>query len=76
MSAPRPIWYEPTPVAPERKAELRAAGYQVMDLWQAPPGWKPPVADAVFPNPELPENIETLDVPEFLKKSGKVKRGD
>lgn len=54
MAEPRPIWYEKHPVSPERKAELRAAGYQVDDLARAPPGWKPPVP-------------EPFTVPEFLK---------
>lgn len=67
MAEPRPIWYEGPPVSPERKAELRALGYQVVDLWQAPAGWKPLTA-AVKVEPEV-----TLDVPAFLKKPGKVK---
>lgn len=66
MAEPRPIWYEGPPVSPERKAELRAAGYQVADLWQAPAGWKPPT--------HVSKAEPALDVPEFLKKS--VPRGD
>lgn len=31
MSKERPIAYEPHPVSPERKAELRAAGYKIID---------------------------------------------
>ena len=39
------IAYEPHPVSPERKAELRAAGYQIID--------------AVFnPNPVEPEQAD------------------
>jgi len=26
------IWYEPHPVSPERKKELRALGYKIMDV--------------------------------------------
>lgn len=62
MAEPRPIWYEKHPVSPERKAELRAAGYQVDDLARAPLGWKPPV----------PVNGDHPEIPEFLK----VNRGD
>ena len=31
MSKTQEVIYEPHPVAPERKAELRAAGYQILD---------------------------------------------
>lgn len=32
------IIYEPHPVTPERKAELRAQGYRIIDAVFAPPG--------------------------------------
>lgn len=32
----RPIIYEPHPVSPERKAELRAKGYKIIDARFAP----------------------------------------
>ena len=35
----RPVIYEPHPVTPERKAELRALGYRIVDAIHAP---KPP----------------------------------
>ena len=41
----RPIAYEPHPVSPERKAELVAQGYRIMDAKFAP-------ADAVVAKPE------------------------
>ena len=31
MSKERPIYYEPHPVTPERKAELLADGYKIID---------------------------------------------
>lgn len=31
-----PVWYEPHPVTPERKAELRAQGYRIIDAQFAP----------------------------------------
>jgi hypothetical protein len=37
----RKVWYEPHPVKPERKAELMAAGYRILDSVFAPPGWVP-----------------------------------
>jgi hypothetical protein len=36
------IIYEPHPVTPERKAELRAAGYKIIDARFAPEGYEPP----------------------------------
>ena len=41
------IVYEPHPVSPERKAELRAAGFQIVDALFMPEGWA---------NPEMPSN--------------------
>lgn len=32
-------WYEPHPVSPERKVELRAKGYRIVDIAFAPPDW-------------------------------------
>ena len=37
----RPIAYEPHPVSPERKAELVAAGYTILDAIFAPEGEEP-----------------------------------
>lgn len=31
MAEQKPIWYEPHPVTPERKAELRAKGFAIVD---------------------------------------------
>lgn len=48
----RPIAYEPHPVSPERKAELVAQGYRIMDAKFAP-------ADAVIAEPKIiPPAIE------------------
>jgi hypothetical protein len=35
------IHYEPHPVTPERKAELRAQGLRILDARFAPEGWQP-----------------------------------
>lgn len=37
-------YYEPHPVSPERKAELRSKGYRVLDAKFAPEGWVDPEA--------------------------------
>ncbi|HEY1138780.1 MAG TPA: hypothetical protein VGE88_01040 [Lysobacter sp.] len=36
------VVYEPHPVSPERKAELRQAGYRIVDAVYAPEGYKHP----------------------------------
>jgi hypothetical protein len=37
----RPVIYEPHPVSPERKAELLAQGYRIVDAIYAPKAPKP-----------------------------------
>ena len=39
------VHYEPHPVTPERKAELRAQGLRIVDIRFAPATHKQPVAD-------------------------------
>jgi hypothetical protein len=39
------IIYEPHPVTPERKADLRAKGYKIIDARFAPKGYKYPEAE-------------------------------
>lgn len=46
MSKTQPIWYEPHPVTPERKAELRAAGYRIIDVVFKPEGHEQASHDA------------------------------
>jgi hypothetical protein len=38
----REIWYEPHPVSPQRKAELRAMGLQIVDAIFKPEGYENP----------------------------------
>ena len=40
MSKDQSIWYEPHPVSPERKAELRAKGYRIIDAAFKPEGYE------------------------------------
>ena len=42
----RNIWYEIHPVTPQRKAELRAAGYKVLDAVFKPEGHQDQRADS------------------------------
>lgn len=46
------IYYEPHPVSPERKAELRGMGYNIIDARFAPADWVAP--DAVEAKIEAP----------------------
>lgn len=39
------VWYEPHPVKPERKAELRKRGFQIIDAVFMPEGYENPVED-------------------------------
>lgn len=46
------IHYEPHPVSPERKAELRAQGFKIVDARFAPSDWHPAEQDeAPAPKP-------------------------
>lgn len=38
----RPIHYEPHPVSPERKAQLKAQGFNIIDSKFAPPAARQP----------------------------------
>lgn len=42
MPKTREVIYEPHPVTPERKAELKAQGYRIVDARFAPADWLPP----------------------------------
>lgn len=39
------VWYEPHPVKPERKAELRKRGFQIIDAIFMPEGYENPGDD-------------------------------
>ena len=45
----RPVYYEPHPITPERKAELVAQGYRIMDAKFAPADAAPIKAAAPIP---------------------------
>lgn len=61
------IHYEPHPVTPERKAELRAMGKRIVDARFAPAGWKP---DAI-----QTEETQT-ETPPPVKRRGRPRKGD
>lgn len=48
----RPIAYEPHPISPERKAELVAQGYRIVDAKFAPADAKPVTTNVVTPEPQ------------------------
>lgn len=50
MSKERPIHYEPHPVTPERKAELLAEGYKIIDAV-----FQPVEAEDVKPDEDKPK---------------------
>lgn len=52
MNKDRPIWYEPHPVTSERKAELRANGYQIIDAVFKPDGYE----NATHDDGKVPES--------------------
>lgn len=62
------VIYEPHPVAPERKAELRAQGYRIIDAVFAPQGYEQPKPAGSFdhdadgkPGGSLPADERGLD---------------
>lgn len=71
MSKDVKIKYEPHPVSPERKAELRAAGYRIIDAVYAPKGAE--AAPAAEPNAGKPVGLAVGKGPggRFYVKRGK-----
>ena len=80
----RPIAYEPHPVSPERKAELVAKGYRIVDARFAPADAEPVVTNVVKP-PVIEDNDEAEvaafieaafdDMNEELAEAPKPRRG-
>lgn len=72
------VWYEPHPVTPARKAELRGRGFQIIDAVFAPEGHENPGEDG---EPESVKKAATVaelrealtakgvEVPEGAKKA-------
>lgn len=60
------IHYEPHPVTPERKAELRAQGFVILDAIFAPEGWQ---ADGI----QAEEKTEAETPPVAVKRGRKPK---
>jgi hypothetical protein len=71
----RKVIYEPHPVSPERKAELRAQGYAIIDARFAPEGEKPVVAPVAAPVEvapvEAPEAAPVEEVEAEAPKRGR-----
>jgi hypothetical protein len=67
------LWYEPHPVTPARKRELVAAGFKIVDLKHAPPGWQvpqtaaaaihvtPPAEHATAPSAQPVNDVDPID---------------
>ena len=49
MLKTKEVIYEPHPVTPERKAELKAQGYRIVDVRFAPPGYAETIEKSVQP---------------------------
>lgn len=75
------IWYEPHPVTPARKAELRGRGYQIIDAVFAPADHENPAEDSKAGDAEGTKKAATVaelrealvskgvDVPDGAKKA-------
>ena len=70
----RKVIYEPHPVSPERKAELRAQGYAIIDARFAPEGQKPVAAPVEAAPVETPTEAPT-EAPVEEVKAEAPKRG-
>lgn len=76
MKNEQPIWYEPHPVTAERKAEIREAGYRILDAVFAPQGYETPEAAAERERAEAQAAIEKADAERTAaeSKAGKGKK--
>lgn len=61
------IIYEPHPVTPQRKAELRGQGYTIIDAVYAPGGYKHPDAKGQKDSGDGGQGGKALTVPEIKK---------
>lgn len=66
MKPQKPVIFEPHPVTPERKAELHAAGYKIIDARFAPREAKVPV----LPTRDDIAGMKRGEVVEWLKAHG------
>lgn len=66
MSDKHPVWYEPHPVTPERKVELRAQGYVIVDAI-----FKPAEAEAAVSTARPPsEGLKVDELKAALEAKG------
>lgn len=61
------VWYEPHPVKPERKAELRKRGFQIIDAVFMPEGYENPPDDG---EPEGSKKATVADLRAALEAKG------
>lgn len=78
MAKPRPVWYEPHPVTPERKAHLIARGYRIIDAAFAPPGhdFEAQNADDAHDDDAHDDDTTEIAVSQGLNGKWFVKKGD
>tara|TARA_Y100000296_G_scaffold83214_1_gene113619 strand:+ start:1198 stop:1479 length:282 start_codon:yes stop_codon:yes gene_type:complete len=73
------IAYEPHPVTPERKAELKAQGFKIIDARFAPEGHRAPAEASGGGIPAAPADVDALkkgEVRELLDAHGvEVEKG-
>lgn len=61
------VWYEPHPVSPERKAELRAKGFQIIDAAFMPEDYENSADDS---EPEGAKKATVAEMP--AKRAGRL----
>ncbi len=60
-----PIWYEPHPVTPERKREITAKGYRIIDA-----AFDPARINAPKPDPVAVDEMQRADLAAALRERG------
>ncbi len=68
----RPVWYEPHPVTAERKAEIRAHGFVILDAVFKPEGHENPDVPELRLDaaPSAPKKLGIAELREALKAKG------
>ena len=68
----REIIYEPHPVTPERKAELVAKGYKIIDAVYAPAEVKEPITRETIDKMARKDVIDLLELHGVERATGKI----
>ena len=70
MTKDTKIWYEPHPVTAERKAELRAQGFRILDAVFQPEGHENPAPATVTNDEGDPKPMTAAELKEALTVKG------